>query len=136
KKPYALTNADFSLWQESENTWGVRLKAQPFRTDMNLNDTGLLQVIGTWQRADAIRDIPLDLSVEWSRVQLGQLTKLITGNDKGWRGDILLDVGMRGTPANLHIIATSSIDDFRRSDITSGKNLRMERRSGSEYSTD
>ena len=31
KKPYALTNADFSLWQDSENTWGVRLKAQPVR---------------------------------------------------------------------------------------------------------
>ncbi len=52
KKPYALTNADFSLWQDSENSWGVRLKAQPFRTDLNLNDTGLLQVNGTWQRAD------------------------------------------------------------------------------------
>ena len=34
KKPYALTNADFSLWQDSENSWGVRLKAQPFRTDL------------------------------------------------------------------------------------------------------
>ena len=52
KKPYALTNADFSLWQDSENSWGVRLKAQPFRTDLNLNDTGMLQVSGTWQRAD------------------------------------------------------------------------------------
>ena len=50
KKSYALTNADFSLWQESENVWGMRLKAQPFRTDMNLNDTGTLSVSGTWQR--------------------------------------------------------------------------------------
>ena len=46
KKPYALTNADFSLWQDSENSWGVRLKAQPFRSDLNLNDMGMLQVIG------------------------------------------------------------------------------------------
>src|SRR5215467_8492244 len=43
KKPYALISADFSLWQESENEWGVRLKAQPFRTDLNLNDIGQLQ---------------------------------------------------------------------------------------------
>ena len=59
KKPYALTNADFSLWQDSENSWGVRLKAQPFRSDLNLNDTGLLQVIGTWQRANTLRETPL-----------------------------------------------------------------------------
>ena len=51
KKPYALTNADFALWQDSENTWGVRLKAQPFRSDMSLSDTGILRVNGTWQRA-------------------------------------------------------------------------------------
>jgi len=27
KKPYALLNADFAVWQESENQWGVRLKS-------------------------------------------------------------------------------------------------------------
>ena len=86
KKPYALTNADFSLWQDSENTWGVRLKAQPVRTDMNLNDTGLLQVNGTWQRAEKLRDTPLQMTVEWSHGQLGQVTKFFAGNDKGWRG--------------------------------------------------
>src|SRR3974377_274350 len=83
KKPYALTNADFALWQESENAWGVRLKAQPFRSDMNLNDTGLLQVSGTWQRSASFRDTPLQFSLEWSQAQLGQVTKFFTGNDKG-----------------------------------------------------
>ena len=91
KKPYALTNADFSLWQDSENAWGVRLKAQPFRTDLNLNDTGLLQVNGTWQRAPALRDTPLQFNMEWNRAQLGQITKFFTGNDQGWRGEIQLD---------------------------------------------
>ncbi|MGZ4731233.1 MAG: AsmA family protein [Terriglobales bacterium] len=136
KKPYALTNADFSLWQESDNSWGVRLKAQPFRTDMNLNDTGLLQLTGTWQRADALRDMPLQVNLEWSRAQLGQITKLVSGNDQGWRGEILLDVALMGTPAKLHIAATSSMNDFRRYDITSGKALRMAARCDADYSTD
>ena len=109
KKPYALTNADFSLWQDSENSWGVRLKAQPFRTDLNLNDTGLLQVSGTWQRADALRDTPLQFSVEWNRAQLGQFTKFFTGNDQGWRGEVLLDVALAGTPAKLQITSNGSI---------------------------
>ena len=136
KKAYALTNADFSLWQESDNSWGVRLKAQPFRTDMNLNDTGLLQLTGTWQRADALRDMPLQVNLQWSRAQLGQITKLISGNDQGWRGEILLDLILTGTPTRLHIAATYSLDDFRRYDITSGKALRMGARCDADYSTD
>jgi len=135
KKPYALTNADFSLWQDSENSWGVRLKAQPFRTDLNLNDTGLLQVSGTWQRADALRDTPLQFNVEWSRAQLGQFTKFFTGNDQGWRGEVLLDVALTGTPAKLQITSIGSIQDFRRYDITSGQALRLAAHCDAEYSS-
>ena len=133
KKPYALTNADFALWQESENTWGVRLKAQPFRSDMNLNDTGLLQVNGTWQRAENFRYTPLQFSLEWSQAQLGQVTKFFTGSDKGWRGDLLFDVSATGTPAALKISSTVLADDFRRSDITIDKSLRLALRCEAEY---
>jgi len=135
KKPYALTNADFALWQDSENAWGVRLKAQPFRSDLNLNDTGQLQVNGTWQRAAVLQETPLQFNVEWSRAQLGQLTKLFTGNDQGWRGGIQLEVALAGTPANLRIVSDGSIDDFRRYDITSGRALRMAAHCDAEYST-
>ena len=51
KKSYALMDADVALWQESENSWGARLKAEPVRTDFNLTDTGLLQINASWQRA-------------------------------------------------------------------------------------
>jgi hypothetical protein len=135
KKPYALTNADFSLWQDSENSWGVRLKAQPFRTDLDLNDTGLLQVSGTWQRADALRDTPLQFIAEWDRAQLGQFTKFFTGNDQGWRGEVLLDVTLTGTPAKLEVASSGSIQDFRRYDITSGRALRLAGRCNGEYSS-
>jgi hypothetical protein len=136
KRPYALTNADFSLWQESDNSWGVRLKAQPFRSDMNLNDMGQLQVSGIWQRSQELRDTPLQFNVEWSHAQLGQVTKFITGTDRGWRGEILLDLTLKGTPANLQISTTSSIDDFRRYDITSGKELQMAAYCDGQYSSD
>lgn len=135
KKPYALTNADFSLWQDSENSWGVRLKAQPFRTDLNLSDTGLLQVSGTWQRADALRDTPLQLSLEWNRAQLGQFTKFFTGSDQGWRGEVQLDVTLAGTPAKLQVASNGSIQDFRRYDIASGQALRLAAHCDGEYSS-
>ncbi len=41
KKSYALMDADVALWQDSENSWGARIKAEPVRTDFNLTDTGL-----------------------------------------------------------------------------------------------
>jgi len=135
KKPYALTNADFSLWQESENEWGLRLKALPFRSDMNLNDTGQLQVNGTWQRAGTFRDTPVQFDVEWARAQLGQITKFFTGNDRGWRGDIRFDATVTGTPALLKISSIAVTDDFRRYDISSGTSLRLAGRCDGEYST-
>ena len=73
KKPYALTDADFALWQDSENAWGMRLKAQPVRTDFNLSDTGTLTVDGSWQRAATLRDTPLQFTLQWDRGQLGQV---------------------------------------------------------------
>jgi hypothetical protein len=135
KRPFALTNADFSLWQESENTWGVRLKAQPVRTDLNSNDTGILQVSGTWQRADILRNTPLEFSMEWSRAQLGQLTKLFTGSDLGWRGAVQLDVTLMGTPAKLAISSDAFLQDFRRYDITSGQALTLAGHCDGHYSS-
>ena len=134
KKPYALTDADFALWQDSENTWGVRLKAQPFRSDFNLNDTGQLRVNGTWQRAGELRETPLRFSAEWTRAQLGQLTKLFTGNDQGWRGGVQLEVTLSGTPEKLQITSDAAVDDFRRYDITSGRALRMAAHCDAQYS--
>ncbi|HTS36442.1 MAG TPA: AsmA family protein [Candidatus Solibacter sp.] len=125
KKPYALTNADFSLWQESDNTWGLRLKAQPLRSDLNLNDIGLVQVEGTWQRAENLRDTPLQLTLQWNRAQLGQATKFFSGNDQGWRGSAQVNLTASGTPANLKLAGDFTIDDFRRFDITRGQPLHI-----------
>lgn len=135
KKPYALTNADFSLWQDSENSWGVRLKAQPFRTDLNLNDIGTVRVSGTWQRATAVRDTPLQFNMEWNKAQLGQLTKFFMGTDQGWRGAVQLDVTLAGTPANLQIASDASIQDFRRYDIATGDALRLAAHCDGRYSS-
>jgi uncharacterized protein YhdP len=114
KKPYALTNADFALWQDSENIWGVRLRAQPVRVDLNLTDTGLFRVDGTWQRASSLRETPLQFSLEWKGPQLGQLSKFFTGSDRGWRGELQFDVSLHGTPAQLQVSSEASVQDFRR----------------------
>jgi hypothetical protein len=135
KKPYALTNADFSLWQESENSWGVRLKAQPFRSDLNLNDVGMMQLEGKWQRAENLQTTPLELTVNWSRAQLGQVTKFFTGNDKGWRGAAEVNLALSGTPSDLQIANTIVVQDFRRYDVTTGNSVRLAIRCSGKYTS-
>jgi len=125
KKPFALTGADFALWQESENAWGLRLRARPVRTDFNLTDTGWLSVAGRWQRASDLRDTPLQMTVQWDGAQLGQLTKLLSGRDRGWRGVATLRADLTGTPASLGLRADASVQDFRRYDIPGGESLRL-----------
>jgi uncharacterized protein involved in outer membrane biogenesis len=135
KRPYALTNADFALWQDSENSWGIRLKAEPFRSDLNLNDTGTVRVNGTWQRAVSLRDTPLQFTAEWDRPQLGQLTKFVSGEDKGWRGAVQLEITVTGTPSNLQVSGDASVRDFRRYDISNGQALPLAAHCDGRYSS-
>jgi len=135
KKPYALTGADFSLWQDSENAWGMRLKAQPVRTDFNLSDTGTLRVEGTWQRADTLRETPVHFTVSWDDGQLGQLTKLAYGADKGWRGTVQISGALTGTPAQLAVISNAAVEGFRRYDILSGADTPLAAQCSATYSS-
>jgi hypothetical protein len=135
KKPYALLNADFALWQESENTWGARLQAEPLRTDMSLSDAGLLRMNGIWQRAGSLRETPLQFSLEWDHAQLGQLTKLVSGNDKGWRGEVRLDATLSGIPAAMQVAIDTSIQEFHRYDISSSEGLRLTAHCDGKYNS-
>ena len=135
KKPYALTEANFALWQDSENTWGMRLKAQPMRTDFNLSDTGLLALDGSWQRSADLHETPVQFALQWEGAQLGQVTKLALGQDKGWRGGIRLSAQLTGTPKNLTVESEGSIEDFHRFDISGDPALRLAARCSGHYSS-
>lgn len=125
KKAYALVDADVALWQDSENSWSARIKAEPVRTDFNLTDTGLLQINATWQRASSLRLTPLQLTVQWQKGQLGQITKLLSGKDRGWRGGVNLTANLSGTPEALRIESQTAIEGFHRYDIVGNENVRL-----------
>jgi hypothetical protein len=133
KKPYTLTDANFSVWQDSENTWGMRLKARPVRTDFNLSDTGLIRVQGSWQRAASLRETPLQFAVQWDGGQLGQATTLFYGSDQGWRGTVTLSIHLTGTATDLTVESSAAIDDFRRYDLDGGGALRLAAECGAHY---
>jgi hypothetical protein len=134
KKPFALIDADFALWQDSKKTWGVRLKAQPVRADFNLSDTGTIKLEGSWRSAPQLREIPLQFQVSWFDAQLGQGTKLLLGADKGWRGELRIDTELSGTLEDLGIQTQASVSDFRRYDIANGSSLRLATKCTAHYS--
>jgi len=133
KTHFAFTDAQVALWQESENAWGVRLTAKPIRTDANLTDTGLFSVSGLWQRSPVLNETPLQFSFEWRQAQVGQVSKLVFGSDKGWRGGVLISGAVVGTPAKLKVSARSAIDNFGRYDVFSGRDLRLIANCTAEY---
>ena len=135
KTHFALTDSDIALWQDSENTWGIRLRARPIRTDANLTDTGILEVSGTWQRASSLAAIPVRLGFQWKHAQAGQISKLAYGADQGWRGDAQISANISGTPEKLTVALDGAIDDFRRFDVLGGGDLPLALHCAAEYNS-
>ncbi len=99
KLPFSLVNADLSLWQEDPGEWHIRLRGQPARTDVSLHqeETGVVRVEASMRRSPSLRQMPLHLDIDWREAQLGQLARLITGSDPGWRGDLTGELHLDGT---------------------------------------
>jgi len=136
KKVWALVDADFALWLASEDEWRTRLRARPIRTDATLGDTGTIRVDGTLQRTSRLDSSLLTFRVAVSDAQLGQLSTLIYGHDRGWRGGTNATLNISGTPAKLTLSGTASVDQFRRYDIMPPDSLRLEARCTSQYLPD
>ncbi|HSK42306.1 MAG TPA: AsmA-like C-terminal region-containing protein, partial [Candidatus Binatia bacterium] len=111
----------------------IRLEGHPVRTDMNLNDTGTVRVDGDVKRSANLSDMPVKLQVSWEKSQLGQLSSLVLGQDKGWRGGLNATADVAGTLADLRINATADVDSFRRFDINRNAMPRVRTRCLGDY---
>jgi len=135
KKSFSFSDADFALWLESENEWGIRLEAHPVRSDVPVSDTGTLRMEGRFQHASELRNTPLNLTLNFTKGQLGQITALIYGRDRGWRGGVTSTAILTGTPASLAVTIDARVDDFRRYDIALGEALPLRVHCTSTYSS-
>ena len=120
KLPFSLVNADLSFWQENPGDWRIRLRGQPARTDVSLylEDTGVVRMEASMRRAPALRQMPLHLDLDWREAQLGQLARLITGSDPGWRGDLTGELHMDGTADAATIAMRLSAVGVHRAEFT------------------
>ncbi len=105
KLPFSLMDADLSLWQETPAEWRVRLRGQPARTDVSLDmaDTGVVRLEASLRRAPTMRQMPIHMDMDWNEAQLGQLSRLLTGSDEGWRGDLTGEMHLDGTAESAQV---------------------------------
>ena len=97
KLPISLTDAEFALWLPQPQQWKLRLQGHPTRTDSPPADTGRLRLQGTLGKAEAMPNVPVDLSADWTLAPLGAVSTLLTGTDAGFRGEMNLHASILGT---------------------------------------
>jgi hypothetical protein len=120
KKPLSFLNSDLSISLAPGDNWEVHFRAQPVRTDLDLDlaDTGMLRIDGTLHRAGLLGQMPLNLKVEWSGVPLGQLSRLTLGSDIGWRGGLEVEAQVGGTAEVAQINAGLKVAGLHRSEFS------------------
>ena len=55
--------------------------------------------------------------MEWRNAQLGQLSRLFTASDAGWRGDLTADIAVQGTPEAAQTKARLRATGVRRAEF-------------------
>ncbi len=135
KLPFSLVNADLSLWQENPGEWRIRLRGQPARTDVSLylEETGVVRVEASMRRAAALSQMPLHVDIDWREAQLGQLARLITGSDPGWRGDLTGELHLDGTADAAQISTRLRATGVHRAEFTPASPLDFDARCGLVY---
>jgi hypothetical protein len=120
KKPLSFLNSDLSISLAPGDDWEVHFRAQPVRTDLDLDlaDTGVLRIDGTLHRAAWLGAMPLNLKMEWSGVPLGQLSRLTLGRDIGWRGGLEVEAQVGGTAELAQINAGLRVAGLHRSEYS------------------
>jgi hypothetical protein len=117
KKPFSLTDADFALWVTSPQEWRVRLKGTPTRTDTNISDPGTVKLEGSLQRAATMAEVPVDLTASWNGAPMGEASKLLSGVDAGWRGNLNVEATLVGALAEAKVTTTIHMEDLRRAEF-------------------
>ena len=125
KQPLSFLNSDLSISLSAGDDWELHLRAQPVRTDLDLDlaDTGVLRIDGTLHRAAGLGQMPLKLNVGWSSVPLGQLSRLTLGQDIGWRGGLEIQAEVSGTADLAQIDTRFRIDGLHRAEFTPSRPL-------------
>jgi AsmA family/AsmA-like C-terminal region len=135
KQGFAFLNSDLSIWLDNPQQWRLRFEAQPARTDLalQLEDTGLMRVEGSLDRAPALDQMPVKLHAEWNRAELGQASRMIFADDSGWRGDLRVEADIVGDISDLHLTTRVRVANTHRQEFSPLMPLNVDTRCRAEY---
>ncbi len=85
KKAFALTAVKGSIEQVAFGRWQINLEAEPWRSGVQLQSAGTIQVRGE-VAGTSVRLRPAQLRIRWSEASLADLVRLARGEDEGVRG--------------------------------------------------
>lgn len=136
KLPFSLENANLSLWKESGGTWHVRLRARPVRTDITVADAGEIRGEAALKSASVLNESTLQAHFEWREVELGEIGRLLSGHDDGWRGMVDWSAQAQGTLTNLPIRLTIAVDSFHRAEFIPLTEMDLTAQCGLHFGTD
>ncbi len=123
KKPFSLTDADFALWLPTPAQWRVRLEAKPARTDTNISDPGTVRLEGSLQRATSMAEVPVDIRASWEGAPLGEASRLLSGSDADWRGNLTVEATLQGKLGVAKLATKLHFEDLRRADFVPEKSI-------------
>ncbi len=105
KLPFSFFNADLAVWLENPGEWRIEFAAQPVRTDLSLDlaNTGTFRLNGSLRHAAMLSQMPMNLHAEWANAPLGQLSKILTGSDANWRGELDATADITGSIDNAQL---------------------------------
>jgi AsmA protein len=126
KMPFSLTESEFALWSPDPNQWHIRMQARPARTDSSATDTGSIEVEGTLGRGNSLSNIPVNLEGQWKDAPLGEASRVLTGDDAGWRGNMVLTANIRGTLGESAVTTRLRLLGVRRADFVPQQPLSAE----------
>lgn len=135
KKALSFLNADTSVWLADRNRWRIRFEAQPARTDLDLDleDMGQVKLDGSVTRAESLEQLPVKLHAEWTGAQLGQVSRLVLGEDSGWRGDLRADADITGDMDDLALRSRLRVADAHRVEFTPMSHFNIDTRCEAVY---
>src|SRR5215467_13092531 len=85
KLPFAFTGVSGRFDQVSSGRWQLQLEAQPWRSGVALQSTGIIRVRGDLAGTSA-RLQPAQITLHWSEGSLADVFRLLHGQDYGVRG--------------------------------------------------
>jgi hypothetical protein len=117
KLPLSLEGAQLAFWKESGSEWHVRIKARPVRTDLPPGDAGQLLGEASLKTTAVLMDSLVRATLEWRRGQLGEISRLLHGEDSGWRGTVDWTANVQGTLAKALVTSDVQVEEFRRAEF-------------------